>query len=318
MHENLRSKSYTEKIIPHSVISFDDTDTIQNKYPPEKYKKLASTLLLRKAGLPVLPGFVVDRLDTEVIEFLSGWARSMKSERLSLRFDSPNKEDNINLSSLNPSLEELEKVAYIIAPPVIGIVLAENDRYKQSHSTLIQFQSDRILCEVVGPGFDAGDLTRGNVSPHEVIEIIRKDLDSFTMFSDLSPQDIMMHRIINTQDYEKSRMLRFGTIYATINKGLGRSVLPQNIDEKGIGQVNEFLNKRGAVVPTRYQPLGGSCLRELYSHFVLLDTFNSYYKNNFSLDVSGKVLSASFLEKHGLVFWDLYGGEKYTKIRSNF
>jgi hypothetical protein len=61
--------------------------------------------------------------------------------------------------------------------------------------------------------------------------------------------------------------------------------------------------------------LGWERLNKIYSHLAMLDIFRDYYKKNFGIEISGKVLSASFLRKYGLVFWDLFDGKKYTSRR---
>ena len=294
MHENIQTKkeNYSDPII-----SFEDFDNILNKYPPESYSKLASMLHLRRIGLPTLSGFVVDKLNTETIAFLSNWAQTTQSKRLSLRFDSPIAQDNVKLSSL-------------INPPVIGLVLAENDRYQQGHSVLTQFLEDRMQCDIVGPGFDAGDITRGKVTPHETIEIVHKSCSDFN--SELSPLDVLSHQIVDLEGYRQSRKLRYGGIYSTINSALGKSVSSRDLNIQEVAQVDEFLNKRDAFIPDHYQPLGWEKLIKIYTHLWVLDTFRKYYKDNFGIDVKGRVLSSSFLKKYGLVFWDLYGGKKYS------
>lgn len=290
-----------------TIIPFDDFLELNNKYPQEQYKKLASILLLKAAGLPILPGFVIDKLDAEATSLLTDWMTKTNSKRLSFRFDSPLPEDHVRLSSLNPSPEELKKLSPLIKPPVIGLVLAENDRYQQDHSVLTQFLDDRMRCDTVGPGFDAGDITRGKVTPHETIEIVHKTPNCN---SELSQLDILSHKITSSEDYQRSRKLRYGGIYSTITSTLGKSVSSQSLGAEETEEVDEFLGKRDAFIPYSYEPLGWERFAKIYSYLVMLDTFRKYYRDSFGIDVNGKVLSASFLKKYGLVFWDLYGGRK--------
>lgn len=303
MHERITTDG-------NDIVSFDNYVELNNIYPPDLYKKLASTLLLKSVGLPTLPGFVVSRLDERTINFLSVWATGMGSTRLSLRFDSPRVEDHIRLSSLNPTIEDLKKVSSIILPPVIGLVLAENDRYKQGHSVLTQFLDDRIWCDIIGPGFDAGDLTRGNVTPHETFVIDTKNPEDFS--GELCPLDIIDHKVTTHNNYLKSRNLRHGVIYSTILKGLGKSVLPQALDPEKQKKVDDFLSDRDATIPEEYQTIGWEKLSKIFSYVSPLHTFHKHYKENYGIDVRGKVLSASFLHKHGLVFWDFFDGGKYS------
>src|SRR3990170_6148811 len=155
------------KTLPKFLYSLDTPQVIQKHLDTSKYSKLSSIIRLRSAGLPTLPGFVVNNLTQDVLSYLRDWNAKHKFERFSLRFDSPNPEDHIKLQGSNPTIEELANMVPIFKPPLIGIVMAENDRFNQMHSVLTLFSKDSLLLEIVGPGFDAADLTRGNPSPQE-------------------------------------------------------------------------------------------------------------------------------------------------------
>ena len=67
----------------------------------------------------------------------------------------------------------------------------------------------------------------------------------------------------------------------------------------------------GSGKATQVKLLRARLVKEGYT--VKLLDFPEYYKNFFGINVEKRVLSSSFLEKHGLVFWDLYGADKYVK-----
>ena len=299
------------EILPDFLTPLDSILRIKSQINTSRYSKLTSIIRLRSAGLPTLPGFVVENLTDEVLAYLGKWNESLGAKRLSLRFDSPNPEDHKRLLGSNPTLKELSQMKSFFEPPVIGIIFTENDRFNQNHSVLTYFLDECILCEIVGPGFDAADLTRGNTLPHESLEILRKD--NKTSDVDLHPSDIKNHTIVDSETYLLSRQIRYGIIHSILEKGLGKAVesIELTIPEKS--SVEKFLQRRGTEIPTTYQPLGPERLCKLYKYLVNLDIFRAYYKDQFQLDVEKKVLSASFLKKYGLVFWDLYGADKYTK-----
>src|SRR3989344_2284670 len=301
----------TNENLPSSLISLDDYSQIDGQFDSLKYPKLASIVRLRRSGLPTLPGFTVKRLNRKALDYLDKWRDSRGAVRVSLRFDSPNPEDRMRLTLSNPTIAELSQMKDLIRQPVVGIVLAENDRFYQNHSVVTLFDDDRILLEIVGPGFDAADITRGKISPHEIIEINRKKPQDDDL--DLRPIDITYHAITNEAEYLESRTHRYGVIYSVLKKGLGKSSESEKMTRASIRQVDDFLNQRGTNIPVAYSPLGFDQAYQLYSHICRLDTFREYYKNFFGINVEKRVLSSSFLEKHGLVFWDLYGADKYVK-----
>lgn len=293
-----------------NLISLDNPIKLGANYNLEKYSKLASIISLRKAGLPTLPGFVVGEITEQVLVHLSNWATKTNSFRLSLRFDSPNPEDNKKLSLSNPTIAELWQMKDLIKPPIIGIVLAGNDRFNQKHNIVVQFLDDCLNCEVVGPGFDTSDLTRGRISPHEVIEIFRKDQSDYTPHLTLSD---IKSREIKTGNYSNSRKIRYRFICSVLERGLGKDLLSDELTLDQVAKVDEFLQQRKTYIPQDYQPLEFERLQQIYRFVSELDTFREYYKKNYRIDVRNKVLPASFLTKHGLVFWDLYGADKYKK-----
>lgn len=140
---NVKERGLSEgqqgKINVEGLILFDDHERIGETIPLNRYPKLKSMLRLRKAGLPTLPGFVVQSLTPEVLEYIAGWEFASESGRVSLRFDSPNPEDNKRLMGSNPTIEELKRMGEMIQPPVVGIIMGTNDRFKQGHNILTYF-----------------------------------------------------------------------------------------------------------------------------------------------------------------------------------
>ena len=297
--------------LPQSLFPLENPYSIKAHIDVSRYKKLNSIIQIQSAGLPTLPGFVIKNLSLEVLDYLKNWNIKLNSKRLSLRFDSPNPEDHKKLLGSNPTISELSKMRRFLSPPVIGIVLAENDRFNQDHSVLTHFSSEYLRFEIVGPGFDAADITRGNVSPHEYFLIRRKGLEDHEI--ELNPSDVIKHFIIDHDSYSQSRSKRYGVIYSILKKGLGRSVIPKDLTKRQSLEIENFLRQRNSEVPKYYPPLNYFQFGKLYGYVRQLDTFSFYFKERFGFDVRDKVLSASFLKKHGLVFWDLYGADKYTQ-----
>jgi len=306
--EHLHDKLHA---LPDSLFPLNNPLLIQSHFELNKYSKLASIIRLKSAGLPTLPGFVVENLTSDILEYLNRWNINLNAKRLSLRFDSPNPEDHKKLQGSNPTLEDLSQMIHFFKPPIIGIVMAENDRFNQDHSVLTRFSEEYILCEIVGPGFDAADLTRGNISPHESFEIERKGPEIYD--SELCMADIVKHDLTEPEYYQLSRGIRYGVIFSIIEKGLGKAVTSKDLSSSQTSQVDKFLTSRGASISKSYTPLGYERLRQIYRYLGQLASFSKYYKESFQLDIEDRVLSASFLKKYCLVFWDLYGADKYTK-----
>ena len=295
----------------NGLVTLDDYDQITSTLDINRYPKLASALRLRKAGLPTLPGFIVQDITQQVLDFVTNWGFIDQEKRVSLRFDSPNPEDHKRLMGSNPTIDEFLEMKKIIKPPVIAIVMGANDRFNQYHSVLTYFLDDRLICEIVGPGFDAADITRGSITPHEIFEFNRKDKGTFDC--DLGLTDILSHKIVRDEYYQEGRRRRMGVIYSILEKGLGWAVDSCELDTAQTESVEEFLSNRGSEIPLSYIGLDYFRLNNVFSYISQLDRFRSYYEANFGIKLDNRVLSASFLKRYGLIFWDIYGADKYMK-----
>lgn len=125
--------------------------------------------------------------------------------------------------------------------------------------------------------------------------------------------DIICHHKVDGECYRRSRRLRYGVIYSMLERGWGRSVGVSELEENKLWTVKEFLNERGAEIPWTYHGLDYFRLQKLYSIIGQLDYFRDYYKGSLGLRFDNRVLSASYLERDGLIFWDVYGADKYMK-----
>lgn len=295
------------------IIPLSEPSLVQESFDLGQYKKLASIVRLQQAGLPTLPGFVIETLSDQTLVKIENWLEQTKARRLSIRFDSPNPEDNKKLMGANPTMEDLIGMKHLIKPPVVGIILGENDRFKQGPSVLTYFLEETMTCEVVGEGFDAADLTRGHISPHEIF-ILGKTTEDCP-YPEIRPLHVLLHTVVDQAVYDTSRNLRYATISAILKKGLGQKVIPsKTLASHEIREVDSFLSERGAVLPTTYEPLGYDRLQNLYEHLSRLYTFSDYFEKRYNLKIQGRTLSSSFLRKYGLVFWDVYGADKYRRF----
>jgi hypothetical protein len=301
-----------QAILPPNIIPLSDYQAIFKQYVA--YKKLSSMASLAARRLPILQGFAIPYVNEEVLEFLKHWMHLHYMKRLSVRFDSTNAADNKRLLGSNPTLEEFTYMAQnILHSPVIAIVMKENDRFQQGYSILSSFLEDKIVCEIVGPGFDASDLTRGQITPHEIIAIWRQGSTQTQIYEDtnntLMPGNIIYHQITSAESYQKSIEARYSKIFNIIQSGLGYAVKTNKITSQGITVVDRFLQQRQSTLLTHkdnYIPIGYEKLSTLYAYLWELDLFDAEF-------IANKVVSASFLLHNNLIFWDIFGDKKYEQ-----
>ncbi len=259
---------------------------------------------LAAIDMPVLGGFVTRTISDEVLEYLKYWMRERQIERLTVRFDSTQPGEPKNRITYTPTLEGLWQMRYLMHDEVVAVIMEESGPSQQSYGVLTAFSEDYLICEVVGPGFDVDDLLRGEISPHERFVFRRKDKYDDN-YRDLGPRDLAQHSIIARESYLQSVEYRYSKIYGTRS---GSDTADQ-ADALPVSQkldVEAIIEQRSTTLhfhKDRYIPLSYAKLHELYGYISELDVF-------YPGEVSGKVAVASFLKKRGLVFWDLFGGDR--------
>lgn len=294
----------SESVLPVELTPLPEYASIDRRY--SAYKKIVSLATLIARGLPVLDGFVARVINKDVFRFLREWMHESRMEQLTLMFDSPHGSDKIPLTT-NLTLEELRYVDSLLHDSLAVIIMEENDLLQQSYSVLTAFFEDHLTFEVVGPGFEASDLTRGHVSPHERIIVKKKDLFD-DRYRDLAPADIIQRAVVSRDAYAHSVALRYSKIYHLMHRRLDqmvpRGALSEPLSERQRREVEALLEQHHSPLllhQEAYKPTGFEKLRELYGHISELDLF-------YPEEVRGKVVSASFLKKHGLVFWGIFSG----------
>jgi hypothetical protein len=290
--------------VPKELTPLDDYVSIYHKYI--EYKKVTNIATLAARGLPVLQGFVTRTINEEVSRYLEFWMRVRGMQRLTLLFDSTQTVDLKGLMAATPALEEFQHMGYLLHDTVVAIIMEEHDQFQQSYSVLTSFSEDHIMCEIVGPGFEVNDLTRGNISPHERLLFRRKGRNDDN-YRDLGQGDLIAHFVTKQEAYRQSVKLRYSKIHNMTCKRPGEAVQISPLTQEQIRDVEAFLAQRGSTLLNHrdnYIPINYEKLRELYGYISELDVF-------FSDEVRGKVVAASFLKKHGLVFWGIFGSDQF-------
>lgn len=294
----------TESILPVELTPLDDYTSIDRRY--SLYAKVVSLATLIGRGLPVLDGFVTRVMNEKVYRFLRHWMHERSMEQLTLLFDSPHRTDKVPMA-MNLPVEELHSIDSLLHDSFAAILMEENDLLQQRYSVLTAFFEDHLTFEVVGPGFEASDLTRGHVSPHEQIIVKKKDLFD-DRYCDLAPADIMQRVVVSCDAYVHSVELRYSKLYHLMRNSLDEVITPGSLSvplsTRQRRQVEALLEQHHSPLLAHkdaYQPIGFEKLREIYGYISELDMF-------YPEEVRGKVISASFSKKHGLVFWGIFSG----------
>jgi hypothetical protein len=137
------------------------------------YWKLWSACLLSSCGLPTLRGFIVTssyrKMKSDLNRFMDNVGSTAVLIRHDKRLETPPYPRGGFL--VGPALLQ-DAIDFFFALGRIVAVYEKADPLLNMHNMNLLFESDRELwVEVMGPGFDASDLQRGDLSPHETFSV---------------------------------------------------------------------------------------------------------------------------------------------------
>ncbi len=132
--------------------------------------KATSMLWMHTLGVNVLPGIVVNGWSKRSAAAVGKFCRGNRFSELLLRIDKPYERWSrrrggflIDISRVSATVKELRsegRIAILLEP-----ASPYSDEYSLTGVTIPETNS--LVAEVVGPGFDTSDILRGDIEPHE-------------------------------------------------------------------------------------------------------------------------------------------------------
>ncbi len=137
---------------------------------PSGWSKVSTYQLLYNLGCPVMKSILLtdsNALSESIINEIKDY---LQSEQATLRFQyiKPNSNPIRGGSLVTLDVESLSKY---ISEEYILWFMTPLDRLKNKYAINIGYNkhSEQIIYEIVGQGFDASDLNRGDINPHQTI-----------------------------------------------------------------------------------------------------------------------------------------------------
>lgn len=274
--------------------------------------KSSSLLWLHTNGFPVLPGLVLSGWVPASEEAVARFCRERNLSELLVRIEKPGQRwtrrrggYTILSSRVRPLVEDLtaEGMLTILLEP------ASPNMDLYSLTSVCDLHTGKVDVEVVGHGFDASDILRGDITPHERFEL---SFDNGTTISRHTRQlAIKRTYVIERQRYQESVRRRLMKIGARLRNpsfpdelmGLGASTsCHQELAEeatlylRGSGQTAllDHLNE--------YEPIPAGLMDIVLGHLMRL--FQRVKRSN----PPWRVLSvaSSFVSQDRFVFWDFF------------
>lgn len=281
------------------------------------YHKALSIIYLRMMGYPTLKGVIVTAWDKEAMEITTAFCKENHFEKLLIRIDKIRETGSAPRGGYLVDYQNLEKeVTNYLEEGRIVILLEPMSPYNDLYSINALFAKDRedIVLEIVGPGFDASDLNRGDISPHQILSVSKAISEIPSNLGRILKQ---LH-IVSPEAYKQSveqRLVKIGMTYARLNV-----VNVSGWSEKRIAQLGEkCLQESGQTLLLEnrevYKPISAKYLKILLPYVIELP--EKLQKLGVEVEPT-MVLSMSILNENGgrLNFWDIvWPSLKYTGTR---
>jgi hypothetical protein len=276
----------------------------------EGHVKAVSLIWLKVIGLPALDGIIVRQWSRQASQILTRFCKRHDFSEVLLRIDKKAQRWTQERGGFVVDLKRLPKmVRELKERGFISILLEPASPYDDVYSfgAVCDPQHDHLTIEVVGPGFDASDILRSDVQPHERFEMRWLPLVS----GGDAPSLISLRRtyLTDSGSYIESVKHRLAKIAARIDGP--EFLVPSTASSDSVPE------KRQAEA-IRFLEVGG--------HHLLLDHLKDYqpvprrYLNLFvrgivelmtGLDIAGIRLgttsvSAGLVTQQRLVFWDFF------------
>jgi hypothetical protein len=176
----------------------DDARVALTRFP--RHYKLISWLALHVLELPTLAGIVFDSWSVEVEAYVHAFADSLGVDRLLLRSDKADETGKYPVGGFLVNMGQIvEHAEPFLSEDRVVFLMEPRSPFRDEYSLgVVLWPGEPVRVEMVGPGFDAGDLKRGRTSPHESFELARRD-------AGLNFEDrILDHHVINSEGYRAS------------------------------------------------------------------------------------------------------------------
>lgn len=263
--------------------------------------KLWSACLLNSLGLPTLDGMIISESFPGLRQSLAEFIRVREPAFALIRHDKhPESPGHPRGGFLAGEVMLPEVIKYFIGLGRIVAVYESANPFLNGHNINILFETgSKCLVEVVGPGFDASDLQRGDLSPHESWTVSVSPAGTISA--------IELTQQVTAQGYQESVHARKRKIKSKLESSPTTDLaqkIRQELDipddlEVYLEQIDSPLLKSASYGPAGESMIGDTIRRVIDSG--VISTYQNQTGVGFPL-----VISTSFVDRGTRqVFWDI-------------
>jgi hypothetical protein len=255
-------------------------------------------------SLPVLSGVVVSDWSTASANAVHRFSRNGRFSKLLLRIDKRHERWTrrrggylLTLAELPATIEELRREGMVAA--LLEPASPYADQYSLAGVTVPD--EEKLLVEIVGPGFDASDILRADIPPHERWE------------ASLRVSTRRRINLVSQREYANSVQKRLAKIGARLkNPAFPDSVLQDSFQDSGhlVSEAISFLKASHQATLLKhgqdYVPIPEQHIVSFARHVgKLLSGLSAY-----GIHLGPSSFAASVIPKRGLIFWDFFPARK--------
>jgi hypothetical protein len=282
--------------------------------------KSSSLLWMQLEEFPVLPALILTDWQRDTDTRVSRFCRERNFTELLVRIEKPHQRWTRRRGGyIIPLAEVKHQVQELSAEGMITILLEPASPYADTFSltAACDLVAGKADVEVVGPGFDASDILRSDILPHERFELW---LGNRAKKMGSASTELKRTHLVGREEYKASLRLRLMKIGARLrNSPFPDQVMDAATDSDKATLVQEatnFLQKSGQTSildHAEYEPIPSGLLDIFLAEFVRLFERIRASKIHWRL----LAVSSSFLPVGRLVIWDFFPpGENDTTVLS--
>jgi hypothetical protein len=262
-------------------------------------------------GFPVLPGIILNGWASETETAVSRFCRERNFSELLIRIEKPGDRWTRRRGGYTIPLDKVRsQIEELASEGMITILLEPASPYLDAFSltAVCDLNTGKVDVEVVGPGFDASDILRADILPHERFELSLGNRELKT--SALSQLRIKRTHLVGQEDYKTSVQQRLVKIGARLrNPSFPDEVMDAAATEPDKTALAReailFLQTSGQTTMLDHQEYEPIPLRLLD---MFLKEFQWLFERIRASKIQWKLLSvaSSFLPQDRLVIWDFF------------
>jgi hypothetical protein len=269
-------------------------DRIEATFP--SYLKLRSICWLLRQGVRSTEGLVISSALPANLDLAHQYAISRGWDRYLLRHDSHRGNTRFLQGGFLVNTNDLDRWLARFTHDGICMLLDPLDPLFNGYNISCLLDTSSALIEIVGPGFDASDLQRGQVRPHE----------SFSF--NIKSSKFQRHTLCTDAEYQNSISDRLRKIWWKFRHHEPDPRRWTDLTQLEIQACWEYIRARGATLPDVYTPISPRVL----GHYgkIARPLANAWQSD---LNDLPAVLAASFVQDGSLRFWDLNTAVRWTR-----